>query len=145
HGLGEPADRRGGRRLWSVPRLADHHARARARPVAGQQRDSGGADMLVLIRSRFALLVALAALMTAALPGQAGSARAVTSGKGSGSCYPVNLTWICVYSGISGGDPGSGGGSPIITCTFTKSPRDVLRRTGTGPPAPGYQWDIMTC
>jgi hypothetical protein len=101
--------------------------------------------MLVLIRSRIAPLFALAALMTAALLGQADIARAVASDSGGGSCYPINLTWICVYSGAGGGGPGSGGGSSTITCTFTKAPPDVLRRTGTVPPAPGYQWDIMTC
>jgi hypothetical protein len=99
--------------------------------------------MLVLIRSRIAALFALAAVMTAAVLGHADIARAVASG--SGSCYPVSLTWICVYSRAGGGDPGSGGGSSTITCTFTKAPPDVLRRTGAGPPAPGYRWDIMTC
>jgi hypothetical protein len=99
--------------------------------------------MLVLIRSRFALPIAVAAIVTAALLGPAGIARAAPSG--SGSCYPVNLTWICVYSGSGGGSPGSRGGSSTITCTYTKASPGVLRRTGTGRPAPGYEWDIMTC
>ncbi|MDR2987714.1 MAG: hypothetical protein LBV34_23040 [Nocardiopsaceae bacterium] len=62
---------------------------------------------------------------------------------GSGHCYPVNFTWICVYSGSGGGRPGSGGGT--VSCTYTKAPAGVLQRAGIGPPAPGYQWDIMTC
>ncbi|HYS33987.1 MAG TPA: hypothetical protein VEM58_17160 [Streptosporangiaceae bacterium] len=64
---------------------------------------------------------------------------------GGGNCYPVNFTWICVYNGSGGGSSGSGGGSTTVTCTYTKAPPGVLERTGTGPPAPGYQWDIMTC
>jgi hypothetical protein len=107
--------------------------------------------MLVLIRPRAAWLLAVAAVMTAALLSPATLspatiARAVSAG--SGSCYPVSLTWICVYSGSAGGDQGSGGGSgrsSTITCTYTKAPPGVLQRTGTGPPAPGYQWDVMTC
>jgi hypothetical protein len=101
--------------------------------------------MLVLMRFRAAPLLAPVAI-TAALLASASTARAAPGG--SGSCYPVNLTWVCVYSGATGGDPGSsgsGGGSSSITCTFAKAPLDILRRTGTGPPAPGYQWDIMTC
>ncbi|HEX9520734.1 MAG TPA: hypothetical protein VF940_31715 [Streptosporangiaceae bacterium] len=98
--------------------------------------------MLVLIRSSLVRPIAMAVILTAVL-GPAGIARAAAGG--SGSCYPVNLTWICVYSGGGGGRPGSGGGSSTITCTFTKAPPRVLRRMGTGPPAPGYRWDIMTC
>jgi len=98
--------------------------------------------MRVLIRSSLVRPIAAAAILTAVL-GPAGIARAAAGG--SGSCYPVNLTWICVYSDGGGGRPGSGGGSSTITCTFTKAPPRVLRRTGTGPPAPGYQWYIMTC
>ena len=98
--------------------------------------------MRVLIRSSLVRPIAAAAILTAVL-GPAGIARAAAGG--SGSCYPVNLTWICVYSDGGGGRPDSGGGSSTITCTFTKAPPRVLRRTGTGPSAPGYQWDIMTC
>jgi len=97
------------------------------------------------MRFRAAPLLALVAI-TAALLAPVSTARAASGG--SGTCYPVNLTWICVYSSAGGGDPGSagsGGGSSTITCTFAKAPVGVLRRTGTGPPAPGYQWDIMTC
>lgn len=86
-----------------------------------------------------ACLIAVAAL-TIAWP--AATAQAAPSG---GGCYPVGLTWICVNSGSGGGSPGSGGGSSKVTCTYTKAPPGVLERTGTGPPAPGYQWDIMTC
>jgi hypothetical protein len=102
--------------------------------------------MHVLIRSRFARPIAVAAILTAALLAPASVAGAAPSG--SGGCYPVGLTWICVYSGGSGGAPsggGSDGGSSTIICTYTKAPRGVLQRTGTRPPAPGYQWDIMTC
>jgi hypothetical protein len=62
-----------------------------------------------------------------------------------GGCYPINLTWICVDSGGGGGSPGSGGGSSKVSCSYTKASPAELQRTGTGPPNPGYQWDIMTC
>ncbi|HET7014777.1 MAG TPA: hypothetical protein VFI65_12750 [Streptosporangiaceae bacterium] len=62
-----------------------------------------------------------------------------------GGCYPVDFTWICVDSGGSGGSPGTGGGSSKISCTYTKASPAELQRTGTGPPNPGFQWDIMTC
>jgi hypothetical protein len=61
-----------------------------------------------------------------------------------GACYPVDYTWICVYSGGTGGKPGSGG-SATYACTYVKAGPGILQRTGTGPPQPGYQWDIMTC
>lgn len=61
-----------------------------------------------------------------------------------GGCYPIDFTWICVDQSGSGGSPGSGG-SAKYTCTYTKASPAVLERTGTGPPQPGYQWDIMTC
>jgi hypothetical protein len=65
---------------------------------------------------------------------------------GGGSCYPVNFTWICVYSGSGGGSPGSGGGgSDTVACTYVKASAGLLERSGIGPPAPGYQWDFMTC
>ena len=99
--------------------------------------------MRVLIRSGLVpaifLSAALAAGAVASAPGVAQAAPA-----GSGSCYPVNFTWICVYNGGGGGGSGSGG-SGTVNCTYTKAPPGVLERTGTGPPAPGYQWDIMTC
>ena len=63
---------------------------------------------------------------------------------GSGGCYPIDFTWICVDQSGSGGSPGSQG-SAKYTCTYTKASPAVLQRTGTGPPQPGYQWDIMTC
>ncbi len=63
---------------------------------------------------------------------------------GGGGCYPIDFTWICISSGGSPGSPGSGG-SATITCTYTKASQAILQRTGTGPPQPGYQWDIMTC
>ncbi len=61
-----------------------------------------------------------------------------------GGCYPIDFTWICIDSGGNPGSPGSGGSSKV-TCTYTPASPAVLQRTGTGPPAPGYQWDIMTC
>lgn len=73
------------------------------------------------------------------------AAQAGTAGSGgSGNCYPVGYTWICVYSGGNGGGPGSSGSS-TVSCTYTPAPPGILQRTGTGPPAPGYRWDIMTC
>ena len=72
-------------------------------------------------------------------------AAAAGGGSGNGNCYPVNFTWICVYSGSGGGSPGSGGGSGTVSCTYAKAPAGVLQRAGIGPPAPGYRWDIMTC
>jgi len=63
---------------------------------------------------------------------------------GSGDCFPVGLTWICLYNGNGPGGPGSGG-SAKYTCTYTPVSQAILQRTGTGPPQPGYQWDIMTC
>jgi hypothetical protein len=102
--------------------------------------------MRVLIRSVQVMTAAIALAAAIVLAGVATwPARALAAPSGSGDCYPVNFTWICVYSGGHGGGPGSGGGSTSVTCTYTKAPAGVLQRTGTGPPAPGYQWDIMTC
>jgi hypothetical protein len=88
------------------------------------------------------VLIAPAALL-AALAAPVISAWAAPAG--SGGCYPVNFTWICVYSRGGGGGSGSGSASSSVTCTYVKAPPGVLERTGIGPPAPGYQWDIMTC
>jgi len=85
-----------------------------------------------------AAAIAVAAALASASPAEAGP-------PGGGNCYPVNFTWICVYNGGGGGSPGSGGGSGTVTCTYTKASPGVLQRAGIGPPAPGYQWDIMTC
>jgi hypothetical protein len=102
--------------------------------------------VLTLTRSVPAATVAIMLAMAAALAGIVMSpGRALAAPSGSGGCYPVNFTWICVYSGGHGGGPGSGGGSSSVTCTYTKAPPGILQRTGTGPPNPGYQWDIMTC
>lgn len=101
--------------------------------------------MRVLTRLRLAPAVAgavVAASVLAAMPAHAASAG---GGAGGGNCYPVNFTWICVYNGSGGGSAGSGGGSGTATCTYAKAPAGVLQRAGIGPPAPGYQWDIMTC
>ncbi|HVB46422.1 MAG TPA: hypothetical protein VNF47_27445 [Streptosporangiaceae bacterium] len=92
-------------------------------------------------------LASLAAAIAgpAAVTAAASAARlAAGGGGGSGGCYPIGYTWICVYSG---GGPGSGGsgGSATYTCTYAPASQGVLQRTGTGPPQPGYQWDIMTC
>ncbi len=99
--------------------------------------------MRVLIRSRlafaaFGAVTSAASVLAVAVPADA-------AGQGGGTCYPVNFTWICVYNGNGGGSPGSGGGSGTVTCTYTKAPPGVLQRAGIGPPARGYQWDIMTC
>ena len=108
--------------------------------------------MRVLVRPRLApaalfavvavVFVVAAASVLAAAPAHAALAG---GGGGGGNCYPVNFTWICVYSGGSGGSPGSSGGSGTVTCTYTKASPGVLQRAGIGPPAPGYEWDIMTC
>jgi hypothetical protein len=103
--------------------------------------------MCAMIRAAKTMLVGLAlttALFAAAALGPA-TIQAQAALGGSGGCYPVDLTWICVYSAVGGGTPGTGARSPAIVCTFAKAGRAVLRRTGTGPPAAGYQWDIMTC
>lgn len=103
--------------------------------------------MRVLIPSRVAytaLAVVGVAMSGLATASQAQAAPAA-GGSGGGHCYPVNFTWICVYNGSGGGSPGSGGGSGTVACTYTKAPAGVLQRAGIGPPAPGYQWDIMTC
>jgi hypothetical protein len=104
--------------------------------------------VLIPLRGPFRLriVVAFAAVAAAGLT-VSGPAAAAPAGHraGSGNCYPVNFTWICVYSGSGGGSPGSGGGSGTVACTYTKAPPGVLQRAGIGPPAPGHQWDIMTC
>jgi hypothetical protein len=116
--------------------------------MAGHRSDSGGAVMRVLIHARL-VTAGLAAMLagSALLAASAGPAQAAPSGasSGGGNCYPVNFTWICVYNGGGGGSPGSGGGGGTVTCTYTKASPGVLQRAGIGPPAPGYQWDIMTC
>lgn len=89
-----------------------------------------------------AVVVAGVILALAQFPAQAVPAGS-QSGGGSG-CYPIDFTWICIDQSASGGSPGSGG-SAKYTCTYTKASPAVLQRTGTGPPQPGYQWDIMTC
>ncbi len=86
---------------------------------------------------------AIAAVVTAGA-GLALAPRAQAASPAGGGCYPIDFTWICVDSGGSPGSPGSGGTSKV-TCTYTKASEAILERTGTGPAAPGYQWDIMTC
>jgi len=76
-------------------------------------------------------------------PAQAVRAMPAASSSGGG-CYPIDFTWICIDQGGSGGSPGAGG-SAKYPCTYTKASPAELQRTGTGPPQPGYQWDIMTC
>jgi len=107
--------------------------------------------MRVLIRAGGAPAILfpaiLAALVVAASPVSPASkaSAAPAAAAGHGTCYPVNFTWICVYSGNQGGNQGNGGGTTTVTCTYAKAPASVLEATGTGPPAPGHQWDIMTC
>jgi hypothetical protein len=86
-----------------------------------------------------ATIAAITCVQTDVSWGQAAAVHAA-----SGGCYPVDYTWICVYSGGTGGKPGSGA-SATYTCTYTPAGPGILQRTGTGPPQPGYQWDIMTC
>ncbi len=97
--------------------------------------------MRVLIR---AVVVAALAAMATGMPGPGSALASPAMSANGGGCYPVDYTWICVYSGGSGGKPGSHG-TAKYTCTYTKASAGILERTGTGPPQPGYQWDIMTC
>jgi hypothetical protein len=107
--------------------------------------------MRILIRAGNAPAILLAAITVALLSvagsaGWAGEARAASEAQaGRGICYPVNLTWICVYTGNQDGSQGTDGESPTLTCTYSKAPARVLKAAGTGAPAPGYQWDILTC
>ena len=95
--------------------------------------------MRVLART---LVLAGVILALAQFPAQAVPSAPQSGGSG---CYPIDFTWICVDQSGSSGSPGSGGHSAKYTCTYTKASPAVLQRTGTGPPQPGYQWDIMTC
>ena len=63
---------------------------------------------------------------------------------GSGRCFRSGLIWVCVYSGGTPGGPGWFRTARYV-CAFTPAPAGILERTGTGPPSPGDQWDIMTC
>jgi len=72
------------------------------------------------------------------------SAPAATARAGSGGCYPIDFTWICIYGSGGPGGPGSSG-STTVTCTYTKAPTRILQLSGVGPPNPGFRWDIMTC
>ena len=107
--------------------------------------------MRVLIRAGNAPAILLSATVAALLvaagsAGRASEARAASSARaGQGACYPVNLTWICVYTASQGGRRGTDGDSSAITCSYTKAPASVLDATRTGAPAHGYQWDILTC
>jgi hypothetical protein len=90
---------------------------------------------VILALGQFPAQAVLAAPAAPAVP---------AASQSGGGCYPIDFTWICIDQGGSGGSPGSGG-SAKYTCTYTKASQAVLQRTGTGPPQPGYQWDIMTC
>jgi hypothetical protein len=102
--------------------------------------------MRVLARTLVFVGVILALGQFPAAAAQAARAvpAAPAASQSGGGCYPIDFTWICVDQSGSGGSPGSGG-SAKYTCTYTKASQAVLQRTGTGPPQPGYQWDIMTC
>src|SRR5260370_31576102 len=100
--------------------------------------------MLVLARACATAVVAGVAASSVVAADQVQSLAAVKAWAGAGGCYPIDFTWICVSGGGSPGRPGSGG-SATYTCTYTKASPALLQRTGTGPPQPGYQWDIMTC
>jgi len=99
----------------------------------------------VVLSSSLAVVAAggTAQAAPAAPAASAAPAAAAGSGGSGGGCYVVATTWICVYSGGNGGSGGSG--SSTVTCTYAPAPAGILQRTGVGPPAPGYQWDIMTC
>lgn len=90
------------------------------------------------------MLLAVAALSLGAAP-VASAAPAAPAAAAGGGCYPIDFTWICIDTGGSPGGGGSGGGTSKVTCTYTPASPAELQRTGTGPPAPGYQWDIMSC
>jgi hypothetical protein len=103
--------------------------------------------MRVLARTLFVVGVILALGQFPAQAAQAARADPAVpaaSQAGTGACFPIDFTWICINQSGSGGSPGSGG-SAKYTCTYTKASQAVLQHTGTGPPQPGYQWDIMTC
>jgi len=89
-------------------------------------------------------VLAAAALVFAAVPAVSAAPAAPAAPAGGGGCYPIDFTWICIDTGGSPGSPGTGGSS-TVTCTYSPASPAVLQRTGTGPAAPGYQWDIMTC
>jgi len=98
--------------------------------------------MRVLARTLIVVGVILALGQIPALP--VALAAPAASQPSVSECFPIDFTWICINQSGSGGSPGSGG-SAKYTCTFTKASPAVLQHTGTGPPQPGYQWDIMTC
>jgi hypothetical protein len=91
-----------------------------------------------------AVVLAVGQLPAQAAPSAGASPAAPAAAASGGGCYPIDFTWICVDQGGAPGSPGTGG-SAKYTCTYTKASPAVLQRTGTGPPQPGYQWDIMTC
>lgn len=47
-------------------------------------------------------------------------------------------------SGTGASSPSSPAPTPT-RCKLTKALPGVLQRTGTGPPDPGYQWDVIRC
>jgi hypothetical protein len=109
--------------------------------LTGSPRTPGGHGPAARALAAASALVLAGAITLAA--GTIAPAAASSSGQGSGGCYPVGLTWICVYNSNGPGSPGSG--SSKVSCSYAKAPPGVLQRYGVGPPQPGYQWDIMTC
>jgi hypothetical protein len=107
--------------LAAAPAATGTALATQARPAAQAQLDSLAVTSLGLVGQQ---------------AGRAGSAQ--------GNCYPVGLTWVCVYNN---GGPGSGGsgGSGTSNCTYVQASAAVIAAAGVGPPNPGYQWDIMTC
>jgi hypothetical protein len=104
-------------------------------------------------RKAVTLAGAAVAVIAFALGASGGQAQAVPSAPAgysvqspasSGGCFPIDYTWICLDQSGSPGSPGSGGSSKY-SCTYTQASPAVLQRAGVGPPAAGYQWDIMTC
>lgn len=109
-----------------------------AAPVAtGTALASQAAQVRPAAQVRSGALAAPSLSLAGLRPGSASS--------GQGNCYPVGLTWVCVYNNGGGGGPGSGGSGGTSACTYTKAPDAVVQAAGVGPPMPGYQWDIMTC
>jgi hypothetical protein len=103
--------------------------------------------MHMMIKATVVALASVTPLITA--PAATGTALAAQAqlaqgSSGQGNCYPVGLTWVCVYNNGGGGSGGSGGGG-TSNCTYTQASPAVIAAAGVGPPNPGYQWDIMTC
>lgn len=93
-----------------------------------------------------AALGSVALLAAGVLTSPAAGAALLRAGQGgNGNCYPVGLTWVCIYNNGGPGGPGGSGSGGTSNCTYVPAPASVVQAAGVGPPRPGYQWDIMTC